>query len=88
LDPRFAGSKLAEDYGFLRAINISDTTSFGGEVKPVVRSYKILRRVKDPCSMKEILAGKIQRTFLSIFLLPCYSVSAGCCGELGWMNQK
>jgi hypothetical protein len=63
LDPRFAGSKLAEDYGFLRAINISGTTSFGGEVNPVVRSYKILRRVKYPCSMKEILAGKIHGHF-------------------------
>jgi hypothetical protein len=33
LDPRFAGSNLAEDYGLLRAIKIHSTTSFGGQVK-------------------------------------------------------
>jgi hypothetical protein len=34
LDPRFAGSNPAEDDGFLRAIKIRSTTSFGGKVKP------------------------------------------------------
>jgi hypothetical protein len=29
LDPRFAGSNLAEDDGFSRAIKIRNTTSFG-----------------------------------------------------------
>jgi hypothetical protein len=33
LDPRFTGSNLAEDDGFLRVIKIHSTTSFGGEVK-------------------------------------------------------
>jgi hypothetical protein len=40
LDPRFAGSKPAEDDGFLRVIKIRSTTSFGGEVD--------LRHVKEP----------------------------------------
>jgi hypothetical protein len=48
LDPRFAGSNLVEDDGFLRAIKISSTSSFGGEVKPSAPSRKILRNVKKP----------------------------------------
>jgi hypothetical protein len=36
LDPSFAGSKVVEDDGFLRAIKISSMTSFRGEVKPSV----------------------------------------------------
>jgi hypothetical protein len=50
LDPRFAGSdsQPAESDGFLTAIEIRSTTSFGGEVKPSVPCRKILRRIKDP----------------------------------------
>jgi hypothetical protein len=48
LDPRFAGSDLAEDSGFLRAVDIYGTTSFGGEVKLSVPCRKILRHVKEP----------------------------------------
>jgi hypothetical protein len=33
--------------GFLRAIKIRSTPSFGGEVKPEVPCRKILRHVKD-----------------------------------------
>jgi hypothetical protein len=33
VDPRFAGSILAEVDGFLRVIKIRSTTSSGGEVK-------------------------------------------------------
>jgi hypothetical protein len=33
LHPRFAGSNPSESDGFLRAIKIRDTTSFGWEVK-------------------------------------------------------
>jgi hypothetical protein len=36
LDPRFAGSNPAEDYGFLRVIKMCSTTSFGGDVKSSV----------------------------------------------------
>jgi hypothetical protein len=35
-DPRFSGSNPAENDGFLRVIKIRSTTSFGGEVKPLV----------------------------------------------------
>jgi hypothetical protein len=46
-DQRFAGSNPAEGDGFLRAIKLRSTTSFGGEVKPSVLCRKILRRAKD-----------------------------------------
>jgi cyanate lyase len=53
LDPRFAGSNLAEDDEFLKEIKIGSTTSFGEEVKPsvpfIVRFYGML---KNPSSMK------------------------------------
>jgi hypothetical protein len=38
----------AEDCGFLMAIKIRSTNSFGGEVKPSVPCRKTLRHVKDP----------------------------------------
>jgi hypothetical protein len=47
LDPRFAGSSPSKDDGFLRAIKIHSTTSFGGEVKPVVPCSKILWHIKE-----------------------------------------
>jgi hypothetical protein len=56
LDLRSAGSNPAQDDGFLRAIKIRSTTSFGEEVKPAVH---ILRHVEDPYSIKEILVGII-----------------------------
>jgi hypothetical protein len=37
MDPRFAGSNPAEEDGFLMAIKICTTNSFGGEVKPLVQ---------------------------------------------------
>jgi hypothetical protein len=49
LDSRFEGSNPAEDDGFLRAIKICSTTSFGGEVKPSASCLKILQHVKYPC---------------------------------------
>jgi hypothetical protein len=36
LDPRFTGSNTVEGDGFLMAIKIRSTTSFGGEVNPSV----------------------------------------------------
>jgi hypothetical protein len=51
LDPRFMGSSLAEDNGFLREIKICGTTSFGGEVKLPAPCHEILRHVKDPCGV-------------------------------------
>jgi hypothetical protein len=52
MNPRFAGLNLAEDDGFLMAIKIHTTASFGGEVKPSVPCREILRHVKNPYSMK------------------------------------
>jgi hypothetical protein len=43
--------------GFLRAIKIRSTTPFVGELQPSVPSDKILRHVKGPYSMKEIIVG-------------------------------
>jgi hypothetical protein len=42
------GFKLGRGDGFLRAIKIRSTSSFGWEVKPEVQRRKILRHVKDP----------------------------------------
>jgi hypothetical protein len=54
LNLRFMTSNPAEDNGFLRAIKIRSTTSFGGEVKLSVPSCKVFRYV-EPTSMKKIL---------------------------------
>jgi hypothetical protein len=40
--------KPAEGDGFLRAIKILSTPSFGGKVKPLAPCRKILRHVKVP----------------------------------------
>jgi hypothetical protein len=42
-----AGSNPAVNDGFLMAIKIRNTASFGGEVKPSVTCRKILRHVKE-----------------------------------------
>jgi hypothetical protein len=55
LDPRFPDSNPAEDDGFLRAIKIRSTTSFGREIKPSATRYNILRHVKTPAEYEEIL---------------------------------
>jgi hypothetical protein len=72
LNPRFAYSNPAEDDGFLMAIKILSTTSFGGELKAAVPCRKILRRVNYPYSMKEILVGKINGNFSPSFFLLRY----------------
>jgi hypothetical protein len=46
MDPRFAGSNLAESNGFSKVIKIHSTSSFRGEVKPsthVTRFYDMLK---------------------------------------------
>jgi hypothetical protein len=45
--PRGRGFELGLVDGFLRAITIRSTPSFGWEVKPEVPCRKILRHVKD-----------------------------------------
>jgi hypothetical protein len=54
LDPRFAGSNPAEDYGFLTAIKVHSTASFGCEVKTSVPCRNIYGMfLNNPTSMKE-----------------------------------
>jgi hypothetical protein len=55
LDPRFAGSNLAEDDGFSRVIKICNTIFFEVEVKLSVPCRKIYDMLKDTMSMKMIL---------------------------------
>jgi hypothetical protein len=66
--PKVRGFNPGRDDGFLRAIKIRSTTSFGGEVKPSVPCRKILRHVKHPCSMKEILRKQNSRAFIAVSL--------------------
>jgi hypothetical protein len=46
--------------------------------KPAVHCRKILRHIKDPYSMKEIIEGKIHGHFSPSFFI-CTSVSPGYC---------
>jgi hypothetical protein len=46
--PKDRGFKPGRGDGFLRAIEMRSTPSFGWEVKPEVPCRKILRHVKDP----------------------------------------
>jgi hypothetical protein len=46
--PKDRGFKPGRSDGFLRAIKIRSTPSFGWEVKSEVPCRKILRHVKDP----------------------------------------
>jgi hypothetical protein len=55
LDPTSAGSNPAEDDGTLREIKVHSTTSFGGDIKPLLRSHKTYGKLKNPTSIKEIL---------------------------------
>jgi hypothetical protein len=72
------GFKLAEDYGFLKAIKIHISTSFAEEVKPLVPSRKILWDVKNTYRYEEIHRQN-SRPFLSKFLLLPYLMSASNC---------
>jgi hypothetical protein len=69
LDPKFLGSNLAEDDGYLTAIKIHSTTSVRGEVKPSVPYSKILQHVT---SMNKIIRGEIHGHFSPRFHLLCY----------------
>jgi hypothetical protein len=48
LNPVFVASDLAESDGFLWAIKICSTPSFGGELKLSVPHHKILWHAKNP----------------------------------------
>jgi hypothetical protein len=51
LGPRFVGSNLARDNGFLRAIKINSMASFRREVKLLAPCRKISQNVIDPCGV-------------------------------------
>jgi hypothetical protein len=55
LNPRFAGSNLTEDIGFLRVIKIHSITSFTGEIKLLVSRHTICGMLKNAMGMKEML---------------------------------
>jgi hypothetical protein len=77
LDPRFAGSNPADDYGFLRVIKIRNTTYFEGEVKPSAPCLEFLRHVKYPYRYeRSYLVCKIH-PFFATFLMFHHKVSAG-----------
>jgi hypothetical protein len=54
LHSRFAGSKSTKDDGFLRALKIRGTTSFGRQVKLSVPRLKIYAVLKKAASVKEV----------------------------------
>jgi hypothetical protein len=80
LDPRFVGSNLDEDDGFLRVIKIRSMTSFRAKVKVDPPRRKTLWHVKMPTSMKKILRREnlsaISRQVSPAFL---QDVSGGNC---------
>jgi hypothetical protein len=47
LDPRDAGSNLAEAMDFLRAVKVHSITSFGWEAEPEASCHKFLQHIKD-----------------------------------------
>jgi hypothetical protein len=53
LNPRFAGSNLTEDNGFLRVIKIHSITSFTEEIKLLVSCHMICGMLKNAMGMKE-----------------------------------
>jgi hypothetical protein len=46
LNPKFTGSNLAEDDGFLRALKVCSTTFFRGEVKLASHVIRFLGMLK------------------------------------------
>jgi hypothetical protein len=63
----FAGSNPAKSDGFLRAIKIRSTASFGGKVKPSAPCRQVLWHVNDPfvCDRD---TDKILQPFLAKYL--------------------
>jgi hypothetical protein len=77
LDPRFTGSNLAKDDGFVRTTKICSMTSFREKVKPSVPCSKILQWVKEPYDHKRrYFTDKISHQVSPASLL---EVSAGNC---------
>jgi hypothetical protein len=72
LDPRFMGSNVAEDDGFLRVIKIYNMTSFRGNVKLSVSSCKILHVTGCYNYERDTSETKLIVHFFAKFLLLCY----------------
>jgi hypothetical protein len=73
--PSGHGFKPGQGDGFLRAIKIHSTPSFGWEAKLEVACRKILRHVKDPLMYQS--TEYVKFSFLHLFLLLAPDVSAG-----------
>jgi hypothetical protein len=85
--PKGRGFKPGRGDGFLRAIKIRSTSSFGWEVKPEVPCRKILRHVKDPLRYFRYWYAK--SSLLRPFLKLASDVSAGrTARELWWTSQE
>jgi hypothetical protein len=70
-------------------LSITKTSVGFKGLKPLTPCRKILRSVKDPYSVKEILVGQIQGEFLGQFSLLCYYVSLLVTArELWWVEQE
>jgi hypothetical protein len=76
LGPRFMGSNLAKDDGFLQVIKIHSMTSFCWKVRPSAPCQKILQHLKEPCGVgKQYFVSKIMVIFSPCFPLLHYQVS-------------
>jgi hypothetical protein len=87
--PRFAGLSQAEGDGFLTAIKIRSTPSFGGEVKPSVPCHEILRYIKGPFEVRKRYFVR-QNSFPSP-VHPALLLDVSACRiaiELWWTTQK
>jgi hypothetical protein len=88
MDPRNAGSNPAED-GFLRAIKISSTTSFGGEVRPSPHVVRFYGTLENHTGMKRDTCVLNSRTFLAKFLpASLQGLSCNHSRELWLMNRN
>jgi hypothetical protein len=80
-EPTFADSNPAEN----EAIQIRNTTSFLGEVKPSVSCLKVLRHVKDPFRYKKEISRRqisaTSRQVSSASLLGVCWLLPKSCGE-------
>jgi hypothetical protein len=75
--PKGRGFKPGRGDGFLRAIKICSTPSFGWEVKPEVSYRKILWHVKDPFEVFQILKKQNSHSFIHSSYLPQMSLLVG-----------
>jgi hypothetical protein len=84
------GSNPDESDGFLKAIKIRRTTSFGWEVKPSVPRRKTLRHVKDPLGYDRD-ADRQNSADTSRQVSPRFATRCLRCNqsrEYWWMNRE